>query len=106
MRTVPPSRARWLAGIAGTLAMLLTASAHADRALRCGTQLVRPGDTKAEVLAVCGEPLIREVISGGQGADSAVVEQWYYTLGTQRFTRVLTFRGLALEAIQSGGYLR
>lgn len=55
---------------------------------------------------MCGEPLIREVISGGEGADSAVVEQWYYTLGTQRFTRVLTFRGLALEAIQSGGYPR
>lgn len=51
MRTVPPSRARWLAGIAGALIVLLTASAHADRALRCGTQLIRPGDTKAEVLA-------------------------------------------------------
>lgn len=105
MRTVPPSRTRWLTGIAGTLAMLLTAGAHADRARRCGTQLIRPGDTRAEVLAVCGEPLIRELISGGEGADSAVVEQWHYTLGTRRFTRVLTFRGLTLEAIQSG-YLR
>lgn len=106
MKTAAPLRVRWLAGIAGTLAVLLTAGAHADRALRCGSKLVRPGDTKADVRAVCGEPLIREMISGGAGSENTVVEQWYYTLGPQRFTRVLTFRGLKLQDIESGGYSR
>ena len=94
-----------------TLAAALTLAvacgpALADRGMRCGQSLIRPGDTKVDVLALCGEPLLREIVSGGAGAESDVVEQWVYSFGAQRFMRVLTFRGLHLRDIESGPYPR
>lgn len=83
-----------------------SAPALADRGMRCGQSLVRPGDTKVDVLVLCGEPLARETVSGGAGAESDVVEQWLYSFGPQRFMRVLTFRGLHLRDIESGPYPR
>lgn len=39
-------------------------AAHAaDHHMRCGTKLVSIGDTKAEVLLACGEPLLKETIA-------------------------------------------
>ena len=35
----------------------------ADHHMRCGTKLVSLGDTKAEVLLTCGEPLLKETIA-------------------------------------------
>lgn len=87
-------------------AVCWSGAAAADRGLRCGQYLMRPGDTKVEVLAHCGEPLFREVVSGGRGAESPIVEQWYYTFGPQRFTRVLTFRGIELVTVDSGSHPR
>ena len=36
--------------------MLLAFSAHAQTVMRCGTDLITPGDTKEQVLTACGEP--------------------------------------------------
>jgi hypothetical protein len=89
---------------AALLALGCAQAALADRGLRCGTHLVRVGDTKLDVLAHCGEPAFREVVSGGGGADSPLIEQWYYLLGPQRFPRVLTFRGLRLLSVEAEDY--
>lgn len=94
--------ARLMAG--ALLALALLPPALADRGLRCGQHLVRVGDTKLDVLAHCGEPAYREIVSGGGGADSPLVEQWYYLLGPQRFPRVLTFRGLRLVGVEAEDY--
>lgn len=41
----------------------LTIVHAADHHMRCGTKLVSLGDTKAEVLLTCGEPLLKETIA-------------------------------------------
>ena len=35
---------------------------HADSGMRCGSKLVSVGDSKAEVLLLCGEPMLKEVV--------------------------------------------
>lgn len=85
------------------LAALAAASAVAgdgNNSLRCGSALVSRGDTRFEVLARCGEPDSRVLVSGAVGADSPLVEQWLYDGGSQRFARVLTFRGTRLLRIE------
>lgn len=68
------------------------------RSMRCGSHLVRAGDTKVDVLKHCGKPQFREVVSG---ADERRVEEWYYERGTVRFPVLLTFRGLELVEIET-----
>ena len=88
---------RW-AVCAGLVICCLAGEASAADAMRCGTHLVRVGDTKAKVLRECGEPTYREVISG---EDEVLREQWIYEYGRRRFTRILSFRGIRLIAIES-----
>jgi hypothetical protein len=42
--------------------LLFSAPLWALDSMRCGTKLVTTGDTKAEVLARCGEPELKEVL--------------------------------------------
>lgn len=79
------------------LGLVLPVAAGADN-MRCGTHLVRSGDTKLEVLRHCGDPDLREIVSG---ADEPKVEQWYYERGSRQFPRVLTFRGFELVRIET-----
>lgn len=72
-------------------------AALAAGSMRCGTALVKNGDTKPQVARKCGEPDFREFISG---ADEPSVEQWYYERGQGQFPRVLTFRGITLIDVQ------
>lgn len=89
----PKTAARALAWL---LCGALPPAAGAD-SMRCGTHLVRAGDTKLEVLRHCGEPDLREIVSG---ADEPKVEQWYYERGSRQFPRVLTFRGFELVRLE------
>ncbi len=70
----------------------------ADDTFRCGSHLVRAGDTKLEVMEKCGPPLFKETVSG---ADEALVEQWHYRLSPQSFLRILTFTGARLVDIDT-----
>jgi hypothetical protein len=65
--------------------------------LRCGTHVIRTGDTKLEVLEKCGEPKLKEVVSG---ADERLVEQWFYRESSRQFTNILTFQGTELIRIE------
>ncbi len=78
-------------------------------AMRCGSQIIAEGDTKAEVLAKCGEPLLREYIGEdaefhyGYGVYSKrIVEDWTYNFGPRKFMQILRFRGSTLIHINSG----
>lgn len=89
---------------------------EAVESLRCGSNLVQIGDTKAEVLSRCGEPALREKIRRGTSARKSKAksgstaeeryredEQWTYNLGPQDFHYTLTFEGMELKAIGRGG---
>ncbi|MGH8469170.1 MAG: DUF2845 domain-containing protein [Gammaproteobacteria bacterium] len=47
----------------------------ADDGFRCGTHLVKAGDSKLDVMEKCGPPVLKETVSG---ANEALVEQWHY----------------------------
>jgi len=80
-------------------AALVTVSAAADT-LKCGRHQVTVGDSKTTVLQLCGEPDLKEVVSGGQGADTVRTEQWIYDRGKRRFQALLTFEGIGLIRIE------
>lgn len=40
----------------------MLSTAYADTAMRCGSKLISVGDSKAEVLVKCGEPMLKEAI--------------------------------------------
>jgi hypothetical protein len=64
--------------------------------MNCGSALVKLGDGKTEVLAKCGEPDYREVVSGN---DESKREIWVYRFGSSKFTHTLTFTGFRLDDI-------
>ena len=65
--------------------------------LRCGSNLIRVGDTKLDVIRFCGEPFFREVISG---ANERNEEQWFYVPAATQFQRSVTFRGTRVVRIE------
>ncbi|HBH35205.1 MAG TPA: hypothetical protein DDW45_02005 [Gammaproteobacteria bacterium] len=110
------------------LSMLLAGacSIHAE-SRRCGTRLVDTGDTKADVLMRCGEPMLKEVlrsestgnqfrsdsdIQSGQNTDSGeirlynetteIIEQWTYNPGWGKFLKLVIFRGGIVDSIKDG----
>jgi hypothetical protein len=74
---------------------------------RCGSKLVRTGDTSGRVLQICGAPKHKdrgrqEIRIKGKPRDVAV-ERWYYQKGSQRLGRVvLLYRGKVV-AIETQG---
>ncbi|MGH8604275.1 MAG: DUF2845 domain-containing protein [Gammaproteobacteria bacterium] len=70
----------------------------ADDTFRCGTHLIRAGDTKLDVMEKCGPPVLKETVSG---ANEALVEQWHYRPGSRSFQRILTFTGARLVDIDT-----
>jgi hypothetical protein len=92
--------------------------------MRCGSKLVAIGDTKADVLSRCGEPVMRDKVarsssikksgkkSGNKKSGSTdkkiqeqsrVDEQWVYDLGPHDFSYTLCFEGVELKSIGRGG---
>lgn len=70
--------------------------------MRCGQWVISSGDSVVTVISRCGEPMYKEVISGGQGSRGQRVEQWTYSQGPNRFIKILEFRSGTLVSIRSG----
>jgi hypothetical protein len=81
-------------------AALIAATPGAADTLKCGRRQVTLGDSKARVLQLCGEPDLKEVVSGGEGATTVRTEQWIYDRGTRQFQALLTFEGMGLIRIE------
>lgn len=93
---------------------------------RCGQEIVKTGDSSAEVLTRCGKPtFVEEAASIRRGAGRSAkydtreglvfkkgrfsestqrVENWYYDRGPSEFVYVLTFIGGVLSNIKTEGY--
>lgn len=102
--------------------ILLTATASAD-SLRCGGQLASVGDTKADIIELCGEPLITDsycepsaAITAPQGVQNGnnnvqnnialqtctEVDIWTYNPGKGKFMTHLYFSQGQLRNIRYG----
>lgn len=100
-------------------ALMLAAHAEAD-SMRCGSQLVSHGDSRAEVRAKCGEPSdveTRTVVrkSGFEvnrrrfeyNQDTYVeipIEVWTYNFGPYKLMRQIQFVNGRIEEITTMGY--
>jgi len=107
-------------------AVLLTLAGWGDaQAFRCGSGLVKVGDTTGKVLIECGPPTYKEgagtkaraksvkterttgktterkVVSRGAARK---VERWFYNCGEHDFLYILTFAGGVLEKEETQGY--
>ena len=73
--------------------------------LRCRNELIITGETKVDVLAKCGQPLLREMVGEDRirtpyGDEIRSIEEWTYNFGTTDFVYVLTFEGGRLIQIR------
>ncbi len=94
---------RWIMAVG--LLSLWVAPSYGD-ALRCNNQVVREGDSKAEVLAACGQPVLKESNCGvgGKNKKGACrrVEAWVYQVRRGALTTYLQFERGKLVAIDYG----
>ena len=79
---------------------------------QCSAQNVSVGDTAADVLSKCGEPIAKnehEETTSERLDDGTVrkvyitVAEWTYNFGPDKFIRIITFRNGTVVNIQSGG---
>ena len=66
--------------------------------LRCGRKLIHTGDSKADVLRVCGEPIARDrgraTVRFNGGVRDVAVERWHYKRSTRSLARTVNiYRG-------------
>jgi len=107
-------RGRWrrcggrLAG-AGVILALLCGSVHREASadsFRCGRRVVRTGDTSAQLLSRCGEPLRQDFATEQFWLDGGLqkvrVERWHYKPGSRKLgVMVFVYRG-KIVAVRTG----
>jgi hypothetical protein len=91
---------RWVVALCAVVPLGL---AVADDTFRCGNRLIEPGMSRAQVLALCGEPTSKsveeqDVRSGTRVVGKTEVQRWTYA--SYSTTRVLVFDQDTLKAIE------
>ncbi|MGL5324696.1 MAG: DUF2845 domain-containing protein [Aeromonas sp.] len=87
--------------------VLLSLPATAD-AMRCKNALITEGDSTAEMLLKCGEPMLREEITRtdanlyGNLIEVKYGERWTYNFGKNEFMRFVTVRNGIITEIENG----
>jgi hypothetical protein len=91
--------------LALALAALLLALASPALAtgLRCNHDLVEVGDSAAQLLLTCGEPMLRQTIAvENTSKTEGIVEQWTYSFGPGTFLQVVTIEGGKVSMVEDG----
>ena len=93
-------------------------AARAEGGFRCGSRLVRNGETEDDVAGKCGDPdavrtwtevRTESVWEGGRKIERSVpieYSEWKYDFGRDRLQRYLTFIQGRLTAVRTGEYGR
>jgi hypothetical protein len=77
-----------------TILLAVPNLAEAFNSFRCGTKVVRIGDTKTDIEKSCGPPTSKTLRTATGGA-----EVWIYNLGSNKTMRKLIFTGPNVTAI-------
>ncbi len=101
---------------------LLVPLASEASSLRCGSELVSEGSTRAETVAKCGQPISKDVrtevdtVKVRERDPSAkveltqersvvrTIEEWTYNFGPHTFLQHVTFEDGRLCKVESGKY--
>jgi hypothetical protein len=79
----------------------LALPAQAD--IRCGHDLVQDGESVAQLLLVCGEPMLRQTIGVRETpAGEVLVEQWTYNFGPGTLLQIVTVEGGKVAKVEDG----
>jgi len=79
----------------------LALPAQAD--IRCGHDLVQDGESVAQLLLVCGEPMLRQTIGVRETpAGEVLVEQWTYSFGPGTLLQIVTIEGGKVAKVEDG----
>ncbi|GAA6185756.1 DUF2845 domain-containing protein [Aliiglaciecola sp. 2_MG-2023] len=83
-------------------ASILSHSVYADT-LRCGSKLIKTGDTTLDVILTCGEPSFKEDLTTQQKKHRGVkLERYLYKQPKGQFHKILEFRDGVLIKIENG----
>jgi hypothetical protein len=87
--------------------LLATLPTHGEVLLRCGSNMVETGDSKATVTLYCGEPLHKEhsgasCTTGENKVKCSNDEEWTYNPGSGQFLTTLIFQGNTLIGMRRG----
>jgi hypothetical protein len=108
-----------LAALPVALACVLASGAAAADSMRCGSKLIRDGDTRDAVAAKCGEPsdvqtrvVLRRpyydfngrIVYYGDGLVEVPVEIWTYNFGPYKLMRRIRLVDGIVEDIETLGY--
>ncbi|MFA3791934.1 DUF2845 domain-containing protein [Aliiglaciecola sp. SL4] len=81
---------------------LISHSVYADT-LRCGSKLIKIGDSTLNVMLTCGEPTYKEDLSSHQEKHHSVkVERFLYMQPKGKFHKILEFHDGVLITIENG----
>jgi hypothetical protein len=118
MRNVRPALVACIGLGAALLAggLALVPAAQAEGGFRCGSRLVRNGETEDDVAAKCGDPddvrswtetRTESIWENGHKIERSVpvnYDEWKYDFGRDRLLRYLTFTQGRLTAVRTGEY--
>ena len=90
--------------LASTLALFaVVVAAPAQAGLRCDHDLVQEGESTAQLLLVCGEPMLRQTIAvRNTSKTEGIVEQWTYNFGPGTLLQIVTIEAGVLAKIEDG----
>jgi hypothetical protein len=81
----------------------IAASGTARAGMRCGNDLVQEGESAAQLLLVCGEPMLRQTIAlENTSKTEGIVEQWTYNFGPGTLLQIVTLEGGKIARIENG----
>jgi hypothetical protein len=97
---------RSLVLILSCIALIVSQPAFSSDSFRCGSKVIRTGDTPGEVMDRCGVPLHKDRGYGDvyvdSGRQSVRVERWYYKNSKRSLGRtVLIYKGKVI-GIETG----
>jgi len=89
--------------VSGLVFVLVLLAAPVQAGMRCGRDLVQEGESVAQLLMVCGEPMLRQTIAVENTSETeGIVELWTYSFGPGTLLKLVTIEAGKVATIENG----